>query len=61
MSGVNSSIGQILQNHFYGLKILRNTGPEQQKLYAKVLKGACFGNALAEFKTPTSRTKANCH
>ena len=53
MSGVDGSIGQIPQNHFYGLEILRNTGSEQQKqkLYAEVLKGARFGNALAEFKT----------
>ncbi|QIO08649.1 SfnB family sulfur acquisition oxidoreductase [Acinetobacter lanii] len=53
MSGVDGSIGQIPQNHFYGLEILRNTGSEQQKqkFYAEVLKGARFGNALAEFKT----------
>lgn len=59
MSGVDGSIGQIPQNHFYGLEILRNTGTEQQKqkLYAEVLKGARFGNALAEFKTKTSAHK----
>ena len=53
MSGVDGSIGQIPQNHFYGLEILRNTGSEaqKQKLYAEVLQGARFGNALAEFKT----------
>ena len=40
MSGVDGSIGQIPQNHFYGLEILRNNGTEQQKhtLYAEVLK-----------------------
>lgn len=56
MSGVDGSIGQIPQNHFYGLEILRNNGTEQQKhkLYAEVLKGAHFGNALAEFKTKTA-------
>lgn len=56
MSGVDGSIGQIPQNHFYGLEILRNNGTEQQKhkLYAGVLKGARFGNALAEFKTKTA-------
>jgi len=56
MSGVDGSIGQIPQNHFYGLEILRNNGTEQQKhkLYAEVLKGARFGNALAEFKTKTA-------
>ncbi|MFV5491098.1 SfnB family sulfur acquisition oxidoreductase [Acinetobacter sp. ASP199] len=56
MSGVDGSIGQIPQNHFYGLEILRNNGTEQQKqkLYSEVLKGARFGNALAEFKTKTA-------
>ncbi|MEN8427069.1 SfnB family sulfur acquisition oxidoreductase [Acinetobacter schindleri] len=56
MSGVDGSIGQIPQNHFYGLEILRNNDTEQQKhkLYAEVLKGARFGNALAEFKTKTA-------
>ncbi|MFX2257629.1 SfnB family sulfur acquisition oxidoreductase [Acinetobacter variabilis] len=56
MSGVDGSIGQIPQNHFYSLEILRNNGTEEQKqkLYAEVLKGARFGNALAEFKTKTA-------
>ncbi|WP_180015356.1 SfnB family sulfur acquisition oxidoreductase [Acinetobacter sp. YH16031] len=56
MSGVDGSIGQIPQNHFYGLEILRNNGTEEQKqkLYAEVLKGARFGNALAEYKTKTA-------
>ena len=56
MSGVDGSIGQIPQNHFYGLEIMRNNGTEEQKqkLYAEVLKGARFGNALAEFKTKTA-------
>lgn len=56
MSGVDGSIGQIPQNHFYGLEILCNNGTEEQKhkLYAEVLKGARFGNALAEFKTKTA-------
>ena len=59
MSGVDGSIGQIPQNHFYALEILRNTGTEQQKqkLYAEVLKGARFGNALAEFKTKNAAHK----
>lgn len=30
-SGVDGSIGQIPQNHFYALEVLRNTGTEQQK------------------------------
>ncbi len=59
MSGIDGSIGQIPQNHFYALEILRNTGTEQQKqkLYAEVLTGARFGNALAEFKTKTASHK----
>lgn len=59
MSGVDGSIGQIPQNHFYALEVLRNTGTEQQKqkLYAEVLQGARFGNALAEFKTKTASQK----
>lgn len=59
MSGVDGSIGQIPQNHFYALEVLRNTGTKQQKqkLYAEVLKGARFGNALAEFKTKNATQK----
>lgn len=59
MSGVDGSIGQIPQNHFYALEVLRNTATQQQKqrLYAEVLKGARFGNALAEFKSKTSAQK----
>ena len=59
MSGVDGSIGQIPQNHFYALEVLRNTGTEQQKqkLYAEVLQGARFGNALAEFKTKNATQK----
>ncbi len=59
MSGVDGSIGQIPQNHFYALEVLRNTGTlaQQQKLYTEVLHGARFGNALAEFKTKNSTQK----
>lgn len=58
-SGADGSIGQIPQNHFYALEVLRNTGSEsqKQKLYAEVLGGARFGNALAEFKTKTAAQK----
>ena len=58
-SGVDGSIGQIPQNHFYALEVLRNTGTEQQKqkFYTEVLKGARFGNALAEFKTRSAAHK----
>lgn len=59
MSGVDGSIGQIPQNHFYALEVLRNTGSENQKkkLYQEVLQGARFGNALAEFKPKNASIK----
>ena len=58
-SGVDGSIGQIPQNHFYALEVLRNTGTEaqKQKFYKEVLAGARYGNALAEFKTKTAAQK----
>ena len=58
-SGVDGSIGQIPQNHFYALEVLRNTGtePQKQQLYREVLQGARFGNALAEFKTRNAAQK----
>ncbi|RZG76042.1 SfnB family sulfur acquisition oxidoreductase [Acinetobacter sp. WCHAc060025] len=58
-SGVDGSIGQIPQNHFYALEVLRNNGTEtqKQKFYAEVLAGARYGNALAEFKTKTAAQK----
>lgn len=39
LSGADGSIGQIPQNHFYALEVLRNTGTETQKqrLYGEVL------------------------
>ncbi|MBF7688857.1 SfnB family sulfur acquisition oxidoreductase [Acinetobacter rathckeae] len=59
LSGADGSIGQIPQNHFYALEVLRNTGTEQQKkrLYQEVLQGARFGNALAEFKSKDATQK----
>lgn len=58
-SGVDGSIGQIPQNHFYALEVLRNTGTEQQKqrLYQEVLSGLRLGNALAEFKPKNASLK----
>ena len=58
-SGADGSIGQIPQNHFYALEVLRNTGTDaqKQKLYSEVLNGARFGNALSEFKTKTAAQK----
>ena len=58
-SGVDGAIGQIPQNHYYALEVLKNTGTEaqQQRLFAEVLQGARLGNALAEFKTKNAADK----
>ncbi|MFC6339639.1 SfnB family sulfur acquisition oxidoreductase [Pseudomonas sp. CCM 7891] len=55
----DASLGQIPQNHFYALQVLRvNGSPEQQKrLYAEVLAGQRFGNALAELGTKTAHDR----
>ncbi|MEO8489260.1 SfnB family sulfur acquisition oxidoreductase [Pseudomonas sp.] len=52
----DASLGQIPQNHFYALEVLRvNGSPAQQKrLYAEALAGQRFGNALAELGTKTA-------
>lgn len=59
LSGADGSLGQIPQNHYYALEVLRNTGTpvQQQHLYQEVLHGARFGNALAEFKTRNAAQK----
>lgn len=53
ISAADGSIGQIPQNHYYALEVLRNGGTEAQKrfLYERVLAGERFGNALAEIGT----------
>lgn len=50
LSEADSSIGQILQSHFYILEMLRIAGTEEQKRYffAKALSGDIFANAFAE-------------
>ncbi|MGE8111573.1 MULTISPECIES: SfnB family sulfur acquisition oxidoreductase [Pseudomonas] len=55
----DASLGQIPQNHFYALEVLRVNGrPEQQqRLYAEVLAGRRFGNALAELGTKTAHDR----
>ncbi|TBU78468.1 SfnB family sulfur acquisition oxidoreductase [Phytopseudomonas daroniae] len=55
----DGSLGQIPQNHFYALEVLRINGtPEQQRrLYGEVLQGVRFGNALAELGTRTSQDR----
>ncbi|KIU51683.1 acyl-CoA dehydrogenase [Pseudomonas putida] len=55
----DASLGQIPQNHFYALEVLRvNGSPQQQaRLYAEVLAGRRFGNALAELGTKTAHDR----
>ena len=55
----DSSLGQIPQNHFYALEVLRVNGSAQQRkrLYADVLAGQRFGNALAELGTKTAHDR----
>eukprot|EP00913_Durusdinium_trenchii_P026920 g25255.t1 len=53
LSEADSSIGQIPQNHFYILEVLRLAGTEEQKRYffSRALAGEHFANALAETGT----------
>ncbi|MFR0715639.1 SfnB family sulfur acquisition oxidoreductase [Enterobacterales bacterium BD_CKDN230030183-1A_HGKHYDSX7] len=55
----DAALGQIPQNHFYALEVLRvNGSPEQQKrLYQEVLAGRRLGNALAELGTKTAHDR----
>ncbi|WP_312933869.1 SfnB family sulfur acquisition oxidoreductase [Pseudomonas sp.] len=55
----DASLGQIPQNHFYALEVLRINGTQaqQQRLYAEVLAGRRFGNALAELGTKTAHDR----
>ncbi|MBB3259918.1 SfnB family sulfur acquisition oxidoreductase [Paraburkholderia bannensis] len=50
IAAADGSLGQIPQNHFYALEVLRVGGSEEQKrfFYDRVLAGERFGNALAE-------------
>jgi SfnB family sulfur acquisition oxidoreductase len=50
ISAADGSLGQIPQNHFYAIEVLRVGGTEAQKrfFYGRVLAGERFGNALAE-------------
>jgi len=50
ISKADGSIGQIPQNHHFFVKTIELIGTEEQKRYffGEVLKGAQFGNALAE-------------
>ena len=59
ISAADSSLGQIPQNHFYALEVLRVNGSPQQKqrLYEEVLAGQRFGNALAELGTKNAHER----
>ncbi|WP_183135517.1 acyl-CoA dehydrogenase family protein, partial [Pseudomonas syringae] len=59
ISEADGSLGQIPQNHFYALEVLRvNGSPQQQaRLYAEALAGVRFGNALAELGTKTAHDR----
>ncbi|AXI03337.1 SfnB family sulfur acquisition oxidoreductase [Aquirhabdus parva] len=61
LSAADGSIGQIPQNHFYALEVLRvnGTDAQQKKLYAEVLAGQRFGNALAEFHTKAANLRTS--
>jgi SfnB family sulfur acquisition oxidoreductase len=50
IAAADGSLGQIPQNHFYALEVLRVGGSDAQKrfFYDRVLAGERFGNALAE-------------
>ena len=55
ISEADSSIGQIPQNHYYMLEVVRANGTVEQKqqIYELVLSGARLGNALSEVGTKT--------
>jgi SfnB family sulfur acquisition oxidoreductase len=55
----DASLGQIPQNHFYALEVLRVNGSceQQARLYAEALAGVRFGNALAELGTKTAHDR----
>ncbi|MCD5971239.1 SfnB family sulfur acquisition oxidoreductase [Pseudomonas quasicaspiana] len=55
----DGSLGQIPQNHFYAVEVLRVNGnaDQQKRLYAEALAGLRFGNALAELGTKTAHDR----
>ena len=59
IAGADGSLGQIPQNHFYALEVLRvnGTAEQQRRLFAEALAGVRFGNALAELGTKTSQIR----
>ncbi|ALU91852.1 acyl-CoA dehydrogenase protein [Herbaspirillum rubrisubalbicans M1] len=59
LSAADGSIGQIPQNHFYAVEVIRVNGSDAQKrfFFEQVLQGQRFGNALAELGTKTSHDR----
>jgi SfnB family sulfur acquisition oxidoreductase len=59
IAAADASLGQIPQNHFYALEVLRVNGnlAQQQRLYGEALRGVRFGNALAELGTRTAHDR----
>ncbi|MCP8467119.1 SfnB family sulfur acquisition oxidoreductase [Pseudomonas sp. ZM23] len=59
ISAADGSLGQIPQNHFYAVELLRVNGSEEQRarLFAEVLAGVRLGNALAEIGTRTAHDR----
>lgn len=55
ISAADPSIGQIPQNHFFFLQLIRTNGSKEQKqfFYDRVLQGQRLGNALSELGTKT--------
>jgi SfnB family sulfur acquisition oxidoreductase len=60
ISAADGSLGQIPQNHFYALEVLRVHGSatQQRFFYARALAGERFGNALAERSTRTASERS---
>jgi SfnB family sulfur acquisition oxidoreductase len=56
ISAADGSLGQIPQNHYYTLEVIRVQGSEAQKrdLFARALAGERFGNALVERRSATA-------
>ena len=56
LAEADGSIGQIPQNHFYILEMLRlcATPPQQRFYFSRVLEGDRIGNALSEIGTKTN-------
>jgi len=59
ISAADGSIGQIPQNHFYAVELIRVNGNEAQKrfFFERVLQGDRLGNALAELGTRTAHER----